>query len=160
MGMPVSKTDIVFELVDRLLQAPISSQLRSALYAVTARLPGVELIRNAADAAGRHGVEIAIATHESFASPCVSGAGIDGFILDPVTYRYLGERDVMRWTPRNGSCPSLSLGLPRRTNLPKPEPVKLRLPPRDFPRPPLQLAGTTFTVTAVLQTGFINTTGS
>jgi hypothetical protein len=158
----VSTPDVVFELIDRLLQAPISSQLRAALYQVTARLPGVELIRNVTDAAGRRGTEIAMAHDDSAQqspSACDYGVGFAGFILDPATYRYLGERDVTKWTPRSGHCPSLSLNPPH--SRPTPIKVKLRLPLNDFPQPPpWPLAGTTFTVTAVLQTGFIDTSGS
>ena len=134
-----SPADIVFVLADRLLQAPISSQLRSALFAATARLPGVELIPNAADAAGRRGVEVAIATHQTSYYPCATAAGFQGFILDPVTYRYLGERDVMTWTPHT-SC-----------RLPdgKTWPPGLRQAQHSVRRP-----WVTYDVTAVLQTGF------
>jgi hypothetical protein len=135
-----SRADIVFVLADRLLQAPISSQLRSALFAATARLPRVELIGNVADAAGRRGVEVALMTHESTFYPCATAAGFQGFILDPVTYRYLGERDVLRWAP---GC-----------HLPKGKswPPGLRKAAAHFRHRPW----VTYDVTAVLQTGFTN----
>ena len=153
-----SKTYIVFELVNRLLQAPISSQLRSALYEVTAQLPGVTLITNVADAAGRRGVQIALPTKGELGgltgTNCVSGVGFHGFILDPVTYRYLGERTVTRWTPM-ASCPPALKRLPQSTKviMKALKALKIRSSGRT-----LRLSGTAYDVTAVLQTGFIDAT--
>jgi hypothetical protein len=153
-----SQTEIVFELVDRLLQAPISSPLRSALYEVTAQLPGVKLITNVADAAGRRGVQIALATKGEIGdltgSNCVSGAGFHGFILDPVTYRYLGQRTVTRWTPM-ASCPPAFRRLPPSMKVIA---VAPKAPETRSSGPTLRSSGTAFDVTAVLQTGFIDAT--
>jgi hypothetical protein len=135
-----SRADIVFVLADRLLQAPISSRLRSALFAATARLPGVELIRNAADAAGRRGVEVAIPSHGSTVVPCAAATGFQGFILDPGTYRYLGERDVMHWALTTG-CPPLQSA--QRAIVRREEAVK----PHSW---------TIYGMTAVLRTGFVS----
>jgi hypothetical protein len=159
MSSRPSQTDIVFELVGRLLQAPISSPLRSALYEVTAQLPGVRLITNVADAAGRRGVQIALATKGVpgilMGTPCVSGVGFHGFILDPVTYRYLGERTVTKWVPMARCHPPAFRRLPRSTKviMKAPKALKILSSGRTF-----RLPGTTYEVTAVLQTGFTDAT--
>jgi hypothetical protein len=156
-----SKTDIVFELVGRLLQAPISSQLRSALYEVTAQLPGVTLIPNVADAAGRHGVQIALATKAVIGGApgrCGSGVGFHGFILDPVTYRYLGERTVTKWTPMARCHPPAGIRVPWSTKVIMKAPKASKAPKIPASGRARPLSGTAYDVTAVLQTGFIDAT--
>jgi hypothetical protein len=93
---------IFFQLVNRLLMAPISGPLRASLYQAIAGLPGVRLIPHVKDAAGRSGTEVQIPVPGSRVPSSDKGAwqrgtgigygpDVQGFILDPRTYRYLGS---------------------------------------------------------------------
>ncbi len=77
--------DVVFTLVGRLLEAPVSGALRALVYQVIAGLPAVTLVRTATDAIGRHGVGIQLSL------PALPGTEWTlEIIIDPVTYRFLG----------------------------------------------------------------------
>lgn len=86
-GMQVTYTteDVIFTLAGRLLDAPASGALRAAVYQVIAGLPGVTLIRDATDAAGRRGVGVQL----HLPSPS-GGRWTLELIIDPVTYQFLG----------------------------------------------------------------------
>jgi hypothetical protein len=60
--------------------------LAGALYVVAARIPGVELVEESTDAAGRGGIALA-RTGEDFGAR-------DEWIFDRNTYEYLGQRSV------------------------------------------------------------------
>ncbi|GAA4630340.1 hypothetical protein GCM10023196_055310 [Actinoallomurus vinaceus] len=64
----------------------IPPQVQAALFQVLPRLKGVQLVRQATDAAGRTGVAFAIIEE---------GYLRDELILDSRTYRYLGERSIV-----------------------------------------------------------------
>ena len=64
----------------------IPPKVQAAIFQVLPRLQGVHLVRQATDAAGRSGVAFAI-IREGYLS--------DELILDPRTYRYLGERSIV-----------------------------------------------------------------
>lgn len=91
-GMPSSASadQIVFSMISRLVQVPLSGSLRAALYEVIARIPGVMLVRNAADAVGRHGTGIVI----KWDYPGY-GTGTVEIIFAPRTYTVLGEDQIM-----------------------------------------------------------------
>lgn len=61
-------------------------KVQAALFQVLPRLRGVHLVRQATDAAGRTGLAFAV-TKEGYLR--------DELILDPNTYRYLGERSIV-----------------------------------------------------------------
>lgn len=89
-GLPSMPSDqIVFELTSRLLEAPISGSLRAALYEMIAQLPGVSLVPNATDAAGRHGTGILLQFRSAGHGPSTSM-----LVVAPGTYEFLGWTDV------------------------------------------------------------------
>lgn len=71
---------------DLLREQVVPPKLAAGLYRAAARIPGVVLVDDSADAAGRHGVAIA-RTDEA------DGARTE-WIFDRETYTYLGERTV------------------------------------------------------------------
>ncbi|MEU0099485.1 CU044_5270 family protein [Streptomyces sp. NPDC006267] len=71
---------------DLLREQVLPPELAAGLYRAAARIPGVVLVDDSADAAGRHGVAIA-RTDEA------DGARTE-WIFDRETYTYLGERTV------------------------------------------------------------------
>ena len=89
-GLPrYSAEQIAFLLVSRLLEGPVSGSLRAALYQVVAQAPGVSLVPNATDAAGRHGTGILLRIASAqFGSMTIT------FIITPGTYRFLGWTQV------------------------------------------------------------------
>ncbi|GLY79879.1 CU044_5270 family protein [Actinoallomurus iriomotensis] len=85
IGVP--RDAAVFDFVTRLLDAyDVTPRSQATLYGALSRLPGVEVLPDVPDTAGRHGVAFSIAT---------SDASRLELILDPRTYRYLGLRDVI-----------------------------------------------------------------
>jgi hypothetical protein len=99
-----TRDQIVYMLIGDLLEAPVSGSLRAALYEAIERLPGVTLVVNATDAAGRHGVGIELKTLGLDRLPWVVE-----YILTPLTYQFLGELlegytdQVQGMTPYYGS---------------------------------------------------------
>ena len=59
-GRTWTRDQIAFTLVERLLQAPISDDLRAALYRATIGIRGVTLDRHAVDAVGRPGTGVSM----------------------------------------------------------------------------------------------------
>jgi len=86
-GLPrySSTEQIAFLLASRLLEGPVSGSLRAALYEVISQVPGVSLLQNVTDAAGRHGTGILLPIR----SPRYGTLTIT-FIITPGTYRFLG----------------------------------------------------------------------
>ena len=97
-GPRVVRNYIVFTLIERLLQAPVSGRLRAALFQAVERIPGVSLDRHAVDEAGRPGVGIMLSSPTSTVDQF--GGGTAGaateFILQARTYRLLGH-DWLSW---------------------------------------------------------------
>ena len=87
-----TRTAVVFTLIERLLQVPISARLRAALYEATAQIPGVDLARHVTDMAGRPGVGVVLSSGNVTVNgrPDTRGPVTCEFILDPVSYRFLG----------------------------------------------------------------------
>jgi hypothetical protein len=87
----VHSTDaVVAILVGRLLGVPLSGPLRAGLYELLAQMPGVTLVPNAMDAAGRHGTGIIMKwNYPGY------GLGTAETIFAPGTYQVLGGGDVM-----------------------------------------------------------------
>ena len=92
--IPVGDTvqDRAFMLIDGMLQTLMPADVRAALYQALAKIPGVTVVQDATDAAGRRGVAFARAA-------AIEGPGSSDWlrleiILDPSTYRYLGARHV------------------------------------------------------------------
>ena len=81
---------IVAILIGRLLGVPLSGQLRASLYEVLAQMPGVTLVPNAVDAAGRHGTGVVM----KWDYPGY-GLGTVETIFAPRTYAVLGGDDIM-----------------------------------------------------------------
>jgi hypothetical protein len=71
-----------------LASLPVPPRLRAALFRVLAGISGVELVRDATDAAGRHGIAVA-RTYRTGDKPI--GVVRDALIFTPDTYRYLGN---------------------------------------------------------------------
>jgi hypothetical protein len=85
--MGVTRDTAVFNFVTGLLDSYfVTPRVQAALYGALSRLPGVGVLPDAQDAAGRHGVVLYIATSDNSRLE---------LILDPRTYRYLGLRDVL-----------------------------------------------------------------
>jgi hypothetical protein len=83
----VTRDTAVFNFVTGLLDSYlVTPRVQAALYGALSRLPGVGVLPDAQDAAGRHGVVLYIATSDDSRLE---------LILDPRTYRYLGLRDVL-----------------------------------------------------------------
>ncbi|MEV5707703.1 CU044_5270 family protein [Actinoallomurus sp. NPDC052274] len=75
----------VFRLVELLLHHYyVPPRVQATLYGALSRVPGVGVLSDATDAAGRHGVALFV----------VAGGLRTELILDRRTYRYLGTRDV------------------------------------------------------------------
>ncbi|MEV4629188.1 CU044_5270 family protein [Micromonospora sp. NPDC049523] len=75
----------VFELFCEIVQGQyLPAPVLAALFEAVATLPGVVVIPDAVDAAGRHGVGVARTT---------DGLG-SALIFDPTTHEYLGSQDV------------------------------------------------------------------
>jgi hypothetical protein len=70
---------------DLLRESLMSPELSAALYRVAAKIPGVELVRDAVDATGRHGVAVAR----------VNAGERTEWIFDKATFEYLGERSYL-----------------------------------------------------------------
>jgi hypothetical protein len=108
--IPVGDTvqDRAFMLIDGMLQTLMPPEVRAALYQALAKIPGVTVMHDATDAAGRRGVAF------------VRAAAIEGsessewlrleIILDPDTYRYLGARHVVTRDHFTPDTPSGSKG--------------------------------------------------
>jgi hypothetical protein len=69
---------------DLIREAYVPPASLSAMFSAAARIPGVEVVRDAVDASGRHG----IAVSRTF------GGVRSELIFDPVSYAFLGEREV------------------------------------------------------------------
>jgi hypothetical protein len=83
----VTRDTAVFNFVTGLLDSYlVTPRVQAALYGALSRLPGVGVLPDAQDAAGRHGIVLYIATSDDSRLE---------LILDPRTYRYLGLRDVL-----------------------------------------------------------------
>jgi hypothetical protein len=74
---------LVGDLIREALVPPAQS---AALYRAAARIPGVTVVKDAVDAAGRHGLAIARVDSESLTR--------DEWIFDKKTHEFLGERSV------------------------------------------------------------------
>ncbi|MCA2217331.1 CU044_5270 family protein [Jidongwangia harbinensis] len=70
---------------DLLRESLMSPELSAALYRVAAKIPGVQLVPDAVDATGRHGVAVAR----------VNAGERTEWIFDPDTFEYLGERSYL-----------------------------------------------------------------
>lgn len=76
-----------FQVVSEALgSAPVSPQVRSALFQVLARMPGVRLVGAAHDATGRTGTELSLTDHAGTAN-----AGTVTIIVDPHNGRLLEQ---------------------------------------------------------------------
>jgi hypothetical protein len=71
---------------DLLRQSIMPAEQSAALFRAVARIPGVTMIENATDAAGRHGVAIARKDPDN--------PSRDEWIFDKETHEFLGERSV------------------------------------------------------------------
>ncbi|WP_037606917.1 CU044_5270 family protein [Streptacidiphilus rugosus] len=90
------KEETAFETIGELLWFNVlPPQATAALYRATALIPGVELVPDAVDAAGRHGLGIARVE---------SGGERHEWIFDKSTYAFLGERDYLVRTTVNGKA--------------------------------------------------------
>jgi hypothetical protein len=93
--IPVGDTvqDRALMLIDGMLQTVMPAEVHAALYQALAKIPGVTVVQDATDAAGRRGVALARAA-------AIEGPGSSGWlrleiILDRHTHRYLGARHVV-----------------------------------------------------------------
>lgn len=85
-GSSLTREQIVFELVERLLQGPISGALRAALYEAVVHIPRVALVPHAVDALGRPGVGVSMQVPGENGSVLMTYE----FILNAHTYSFLG----------------------------------------------------------------------
>jgi hypothetical protein len=87
----VHSADLIVDmLITRLMGVPLPGSLRAALYELLAQMPGVTLVRNAVDVAGRHGTGIVM----KWDYPGY-GRGSWETIFAPGTYAILGGGNVM-----------------------------------------------------------------
>jgi hypothetical protein len=93
--IPVGDTvqDRAFMLIDGMVQTLMPADVHAALYQALAKIPGVTVVQDATDAAGRRGVAFTRAA-------AIEGPGSSAWlrleiILDPNTHRYLGARHVV-----------------------------------------------------------------
>ncbi|MEV8562234.1 CU044_5270 family protein [Streptomyces sp. NPDC051917] len=102
-GMGNSPDQQAFTTIgDLLRESLIPSNLGAALYRAAAKIPGVVLVPEAADAAGRHGVAVArLDTH--------SGQRTE-WIFDERTLEFLGERSVQVKHVPDGPEPGTLMG--------------------------------------------------
>lgn len=63
----------------------IPPKANAALYRALARIPNVHVVNNATDFAGRHGIGVVFDTEEK------RDGGPETIVLDPRTYRYMGD---------------------------------------------------------------------
>jgi hypothetical protein len=70
---------------DLLRERLLPPKARAAPFEAAARIPGVTVVRDSVDAAGRHGIAVAV-VHDGVRQE---------LIFDPKTYRLLGERGVV-----------------------------------------------------------------
>lgn len=91
-GLPnVHSPDVIVALlIETLLGVPLSGPLRGALYELLARMPGVALVTNAVDAAGRHGTGVIMKWDW-----LGYGLGTIEDIFSPRTYTVLGSSNIM-----------------------------------------------------------------
>jgi hypothetical protein len=91
-GLPTvhSANVIVSFLIENLMQEPLSGAVRAALYEMLARMPGLTLVPNAVDAAGRHGTGIVMKWDY-----LGYGQGTIEVIFAPHTYAVLGGNNIM-----------------------------------------------------------------
>lgn len=83
-----------FQLISDMVRVGVlPGKLAAALYTDLGRLPGVTLVHDVADAAGRHGAAVAM-------TDPINGLR-DMMIFDRTTYRYLGSRIEERATGRS-----------------------------------------------------------
>lgn len=83
---PEHADGLAFKMIGELLMEQITPPaVRSALYQAAAKIPGVTLTPDAADAAGRHGVAVGFAVGDSRIE----------WIVDPGSYELLGVRQVL-----------------------------------------------------------------
>ncbi|WP_448320259.1 CU044_5270 family protein, partial [Streptomyces sp. CO7] len=86
-GMGNSPDQQAFTTIGDLLHESLPpAQLNTALYKAAADIPGVVQVKDAIDAAGRHGIAVARLDE-------TSGTRTE-WVFDPDTYTYLGERTV------------------------------------------------------------------
>jgi hypothetical protein len=83
-GSPAEREDSVFTLIGSMIEMPVGSQLRAALYEAIERLPGITLVADAVDAAGRHGFGVEFRWLEG------SVPAASEYIISLGTGRYLG----------------------------------------------------------------------
>ncbi|MQY05179.1 CU044_5270 family protein [Actinomadura macrotermitis] len=85
-GDDQSKEGLAFDEIGKLVNESILPPgVTAALYRAAARIPGVVMVPDAVDAAGRHGVAVSR----------VTGAGRTEWIFDRKTFAYLGSRTVL-----------------------------------------------------------------
>jgi hypothetical protein len=96
LGHGAGPDDEAFDMIGELLRESIMPpEVNAALYRAAAKIPGVVVVPDSVDAAGRHGVGIARvdATGER-----------DEWIFDKKSLTYLGERDYLVRDTSNGKA--------------------------------------------------------
>ncbi len=120
----VTRRIIFFELAEQAADGAYLRPAASRALRGHRRLPGVRLIPHVRDAAGRPGTEVQITVprwraprkdRAAWCSGCDPGFGpdVDGFILDPHTYRYLGLLGTMTDITSTGPGPQEGRDRPR-----------------------------------------------
>ncbi|MFI6519743.1 CU044_5270 family protein [Spirillospora sp. NPDC050679] len=83
---PAARNAAAFqELGELLTEQILPPKLAAAVYRAAAKIPGVLVVRDSVDAAGRHGVAVALVAHGERSE----------WIFDKKTLNYLGERGYM-----------------------------------------------------------------
>ena len=83
----LDKDDMAYDYVGETLRESIlPPELLAALYRAAAQIPGVVIVKDAVDAAGRHGVAVARTDAQGERTE---------WIFDPQTFDYLGERSYL-----------------------------------------------------------------
>jgi hypothetical protein len=80
--------DLLWGMLAGLATQPVMPpKLAAAVYQAAAKVPGITLVKDVTDAAGRHGIGV---SHNVVSFDKVT----ETWIFDPKTYQYLGEREV------------------------------------------------------------------
>jgi hypothetical protein len=98
-AVPDSDQEAFGRIGDLIRLAILPPRLAAALYRAAAKIPGVRIVPNAVDAAGRHGIGVARTMNAAAAHPAPGEGGVGvaivdnlEWIFDAKTYHLLGER--------------------------------------------------------------------
>ncbi len=95
-GSRIHSDDMIFNVATSLLMfSYLAPPVKAAIYQALAKVPGVALVHDVTDRAGRHGMEITRPYPDSIRDPRYTGPPLnESLIFDANTYAFLGTRTV------------------------------------------------------------------